>query len=259
MLIDLNSDMGESFGPWEMGDDGRMLEIVSSANIACGFHAGDPEVMHSTLSLAHAQGVGAGAHPGFYDLQGFGRRQILGDSPAQIERQIVYQIGALQGLAKSIGIPLRHVKTHGALGNLAAEDPALAQAVARAIYSVDRDLIMVVMPGMATEKAALKRGLPVVREIYADRAYADNGNLLSRKLDGAVLHDPQQAATRILRMLEQQAITTVSGRILPSRIDSICVHGDTPGAVAMAAALCARLEGQGFTIAPMQAVLAAGG
>lgn len=232
-----------------------MLEIVSSANIACGFHAGDPEVMHSTLSLAHAQGVGAGAHPGFYDLQGFGRRQILGDSPAQIERQIVYQIGALQGLAKSIGIPLRHVKTHGALGNLAAEDPALAlaQAVARAIYSVDRDLIMVVMPGMETEKAALKRGLPVVREIYADRAYADNGNLLSRKLDGEVLHDPQQAATRILRMLEQQAITTVSGRILPSRIDSICVHGDTPGAVAMAAALRARLEAQGFTIAPMQA------
>lgn len=254
MLIDLNSDMGESFGAWTMGDDARMLEIVSSANIACGFHAGDPEVMHTTLSLAHTRGAGAGAHPGFYDLQGFGRRQILGDSPAQIERQIVYQIGAMQALAKSVGTPLRYVKTHGALGNLAAEDPALARAIA----SVDRDLIMVVMPGMETEKAALALGLPVVREIYADRAYADNGNLLSRKLAGAVLHDPQQAATRILRMLEQQAITTVSGRTLPSRIDSICVHGDTPGAVAMAAALRTRLEEQGFTIAPMQAVLAAG-
>ncbi|CRL45309.1 LamB/YcsF family protein [Sodalis glossinidius str. 'morsitans'] len=161
MLIDLNSYMGESFGVWTMGDDACILEIVSSANIACGFHAGDPEVMHNTLSLAHARGVGVGAHPGFYDLQGFGRRQILGDSPAQIERQIVYQIGAMQALAKSVGSPLRHVKTHGALGNLAAEDPALAQAVARAIASVDRDLIMVVMPGMETEKAALALGLPV--------------------------------------------------------------------------------------------------
>lgn len=255
MLIDLNCDMGESFGPWTLGEDRAMLGIVTSANIACGFHAGDPEVMYSTLSLAQANGVGAGAHPGFNDLQGFGRRQIIGDSPAHVERQIIYQIGALKALAESISYPLQHVKTHGALGNMAAEDAGLAMAVARAIRSVDRDLIMVVMPGMETEKAGEKLGLRLVREIYADRAYADNGNLLSRKLPGAVLHDPDQAAERILQMLDSQAILTVGGKRLPSRIDSICVHGDTPGAKEMAGRLRALLEYQGMTLAPMRQVI----
>jgi len=255
MLIDLNCDMGESFGPWTLGEDQAMLGIVTSANIACGFQAGDPDVMFATLVQAQANGVGAGAHPGFNDLQGFGRRQIIGDSPAQIERQIVYQIGALQALAASVGYPLQHVKTHGALGNMAAENADLAMAVARAIRSVDRELIMVVMPGMATEKAGDKLGLPLVREIYADRAYADNGNLVSRKLPGAVLHDPEQAAARILQMLDSQAILTVGGKRLPSRIDSICVHGDTPGAKEMAARLRTLLEQQGVTLAPMRQVI----
>ncbi|WP_413735980.1 LamB/YcsF family protein [Sodalis sp. RH21] len=259
MLIDLNSDMGESFGAWNMGEDEKMLGIVTSANIACGFHAGDPDVMFATLEQAKINGVGAGAHPGFNDIQGFGRRQITGDSPAQIERQIIYQIGALKALADSIGHPLRHVKTHGALGNMAAEDAGLAMAVARAIYAVDRDLLMVVMPGMETEKAGEKMGLRLVREIYADRAYADNGNLVSRKLPGAVLHDPEQAATRIMRMLESQAIITLGGKRLKSRIDSICVHGDTPGAVAMAGRLRALLEKSGVTVAPMARVIDAAG
>lgn len=255
MLIDLNSDMGESFGAWNMGEDTLMLGIVTSANIACGFHAGDPDVMFATLVQAKANGVGVGAHPGFNDIPGFGRRQITGDSPAQIERQVIYQIGALKALADSIGYPLRHVKTHGALGNMAAEDPELAMAVARAIYAVDRDMLMVVMPGMETEKAGQKMGLRLVREVYADRTYADNGNLLSRKLPGAVLHDPELAAARIMRMLEDRAIPTVGGGRLKSRIDSICVHGDTPGAVAMAGRLRALLLANGVTVAPMTQVI----
>ncbi|MGA8119764.1 LamB/YcsF family protein [Rouxiella badensis] len=256
MLIDLNSDMGESFGAWKMGEDDEMLEIVTSANIACGFHAGDPDVMFKTLSAAKANGVGAGAHPSFMDIQGFGRRQILGESPAQIERQIVYQIGALKALAESMGYPLQHVKTHGAMGNMAAEDPQLAMAVAKAIHSVDPSLIMVVMPGMETEKAAEKIGLRLVREIYADRAYTETGALVSRKLPGAVIHDPQQAATRVMQMLESRAIITLDGKKLPTRIDSICVHGDTPGAVEMARQLRTLLEGNGLTLASMVKVIA---
>jgi UPF0271 protein len=256
MLIDLNSDMGESFGAWKMGEDQEMLTIVTSANIACGFHAGDPDVMFNTLSAAHSNGVGAGAHPSFLDIQGFGRRQILGETPAQIERQVIYQIGALQALAASQGYPLQHVKTHGAMGNMAAEDPLLAMAVARAIHSVDPQLIMVVMPGMETEKAAEKMGLRMVREIYADRAYTESGTLVSRKLPGAVIHDAQQAAARVMQMLESQAIITLDGKKLPTRIDSICVHGDTPGAVEMARQLRTLLESNGLTLAPMAKVIA---
>jgi UPF0271 protein len=256
MLIDLNSDMGESFGAWKMGEDEEMLSIVTSANIACGFHAGDPDVMFNTLTAARANGVGAGAHPSFLDIQGFGRRQILGETPAQIQRQIIYQIGALKALSASMGLPLQHVKTHGAMGNMAAEDPELAMAVARAIKLVDPDLIMVVMPGMETEKAAEKVGLRMVREIYADRAYTEAGTLVSRKLPGAVIHDAQQAATRVMQMLESGAILTLDGKKLPTRIDSICVHGDTPGAVEMARQLRSLLESNGLTLAPMARVIA---
>lgn len=256
MLIDLNSDMGESFGAWKMGEDEEMLGIVTSANIACGFHAGDPDVMFNTLTAARANGVGAGAHPSFLDIQGFGRRQILGETPAQIQRQIIYQIGALKALSESMGFPLQHVKTHGAMGNMAAEDPELAMAVARAIQLVDPDLIMVVMPGMETEKAAEKIGLRMVREIYADRAYTESGTLVSRKLPGAVIHDAQQAATRVMQMLESGAILTLDGKKLPTRIDSICVHGDTPGAVEMARQLRSLLESNGLTLAPMARVIA---
>ncbi|GAA3578550.1 5-oxoprolinase subunit PxpA [Gibbsiella greigii] len=259
MLIDLNCDMGESFGAWTMGQDEEMLRIVTSANIACGFHAGDPDVMAATLAAAQQQGVKVGAHPSFFDLQGFGRRQILGDSPAQIERQIIYQIGALKALAESQGMRLQHVKTHGALGNMAAEDDALAMAVARAIYAVDKSLIMVTMPGLCTEKAALEVGLPLVREIYVDRAYAENGNLVSRKLPGAVLHDAKQASERILRMLEDQALITLQGTRIPVTIDTICVHGDTPGAVEMAAQVRTLLESKGVAFAPMSEIIAARG
>jgi UPF0271 protein len=256
-LIDMNCDMGEGFGVYTLGDDAEMLRTVTSANIACGFHAGDPLVMHRTLSEAKANGVQAGAHPGFLDLWGFGRRPIQGERPADIEKIVLYQVGALMALASDAGHVVRHVKTHGALGNIAAEDRDLAEAVARAIHTIDRNLIFVVMPGQETERAGEKFGLPLVREIYADRAYADNGNLVSRRLVGSVIHDAELASERVIRMIEDRAITCLSGTRLPTRIDSVCVHGDTPGAVAMAQRLKARLAAAGVTLAPMAKVIGA--
>jgi UPF0271 protein len=257
MIVDLNCDMGEGFGVYRLGDDAEMLTIATSANIACGFHAGDPLVMHETLRLAAANGVQAGAHPGFLDLWGFGRRPIHGERPADVEKAVLYQVGALLALAQDAGCPVRHVKTHGALGNIANEDADLALAVARAIRTLDRDLIFVVMPGLETERAGERLGLPLVREVYADRAYADNGNLVSRKLPGAVLHAPDAVAERVVRMLGDGAITCASGARLPTRIDSVCVHGDTPGAVAMAARLRDALAAQGIALRPMAAVIGA--
>lgn len=256
MRIDLNTDLGESFGAWTMGDDEAMLDIATSANVACGFHAGDPIVMHRTMALARDRRVDVGAHPGFLDLWGFGRRPIQGESPADIEKILVYQIGAARAVAEAVGWRLTHVKTHGSLGNMAMVDPDLAAAVARATRTIDRDLILLVMPGLALETAGLDHGLRVAREIYADRTYDDNGNLTSRKVAGAVIHDPLVASARVLRMVEDQAVTTISGRCLPVRIDSICVHGDSPQAVAMARAVRDGLTAAGVTMAPFAATLA---
>jgi UPF0271 protein len=249
--IDLNCDMGEGFGVYSLGDDEAMLDIVTSANIACGFHAGDPLVMAKTLEAAKARGVGVGAHPSFFDLWGFGRRPILGQSPAEVEKQIIYQIGALQALAHAQGLKLGHIKTHGSLGNMANEDIDLARAVARAIKAVDPDFIFVVMPGLPTERAGEEAGLRLAREIYADRAYADNGNLASRKLPGAVLHDAHEAAERVLRIVESGEVTSITGKRIAVRADSVCVHGDTAGAVAMARKVRMRLTEAGYAVRPM--------
>jgi len=249
--IDLNCDMGESFGAYTIGDDEAMLAIVSSANVACGFHGGDPMVIHRTIEKAASNKVQVGAHPGFNDLFGFGRRAIRGERPADIEKQLIYQIGAVRALGEAIGWPIRHVKTHGAMGNMAAEESDLANTVARAIRAVDRDLIFVVMPGMETEKAAERHGLRPAREIYADRAYGENGNLAPRSLEGAVIHDPQIVAERILHMVEDQAVTTMGGKRIPVRIDTVCVHGDTPGAVRIAGVLKERLQAAGIGLRPM--------
>ena len=196
-VIDLNCDMGESFGAWTMGSDAEMLKIVSSANVACGFHGGDPLVMFETVSRAKENGVGIGAHPSFFDVWGFGRRQIQGEKPEDIEKMVVYQIGALQGVARAVGHRVGHVKAHGTLANLAAVDRPTALAIGRAIAAVDPELIYVVMAGTELERAAHELGLRMAREIYADRAYDDTGNLVSRKLPGAVLHDPEEAAARV--------------------------------------------------------------
>ncbi|EWY41261.1 LamB/YcsF family protein [Skermanella stibiiresistens SB22] len=253
--VDLNCDMGESFGVYTLGADAEMLKLVTTANVACGFHAGDPLVIDRTIRLALDAGVAVGAHPSFLDPWGFGRRPIQGEDPGDIERMVIYQIGAVRALAEAAGHRLTHVKAHGSLGNMAAVDLDLALACARAARAVDRDLILVVMPGMETERAALQLGLRVAREVFADRTYDDNGNLTSRKKPGAVLHDAEMAADRVLAMLEAQAITTVTGATIPARIDTICVHGDNPAAVEMARVIRARLETQGIAIEPFSRTL----
>jgi UPF0271 protein len=253
MRIDLNCDMGEGFGPWRMGDDGAMLDIVTSANVACGFHAGDPDIMFETAATAMRKGVAIGAHPGFGDLHGFGRRVIRGDSPAAIERMIAYQIGALQAVAALAGHRVTYVKVHGSLNNMANEDDDLALAIARAVKGVGGDLVNVCMPGLAMERASHRTGVPVAREFFADRTYEDNGNLTSRKKPGSVLHDAAEAAERVLRTIADRALTTVSGKRIPVEIDTVCVHGDEPTAVEMARKVRERLEREGVVLAPFTA------
>lgn len=251
MEIDLNSDLGESFAAWRMGDDAAMLEIVTSANIACGFHAGDPGVMARTLAAAAAKGVAVGAHPSFWDLPGFGRRPIQGEDPADIRRQCLYQIGALAALAKAEGQSLQHVKAHGALYNQAADDPKLARALAEAAAAIDPRLILVVLPGSAMEKAAREVGIAVACEVFADRAYDEAGRLVARRLPGAVIEDAELAAARVVRMVQSQSVPTQAGRELGVRIDTVCVHGDNPAAVGMAATIRAALAAEGIGLRPM--------
>ena len=250
MKVDLNCDMGEGFGPWKMGDDEGMLAIVTSANVACGWHAGDPDIMVRTAEVAKRNGVSIGAHPGFRDLWGFGRRVIRGDSMESLERSIAYQIGAMQACAALAGHKVTHVKAHGALGNLTNDEDDFALALGRAIKGVDPSLVMVVMPTLPTERVAEKLGLPMAREVFADRTYDDTGNLTSRKKQGSVLHDAEFASERMLRWLQEKAIETVNGKRIPVEIDTICVHGDEPTAVAMARTLRTKLEGAGIAIAP---------
>nr|WP_319514014.1 5-oxoprolinase subunit PxpA [uncultured Cohaesibacter sp.] len=256
-VVDLNSDMGESFGAYEIGDDASMLSIVSSANVACGFHGGDALVMHETLRLAKENGVGVGAHPGFNDLWGFGRRPIQGDRPEDIEKQMIYQIGAIQGMATALGIRVGHFKAHGALNNMAAVDYDLALATARAVKAVDPQLIYVALPGSAMEKAAESLGLCVAREIFADRAYEDDGMLVSRKKAGAMIEDADEAAKRMVDFVTSGEIESVSGKRIPVAIDTICVHGDSPKAVAMASKVRAALTAAGVDIKPMAETLKA--
>jgi UPF0271 protein len=247
--IDLNADLGEGFGPWRMGDDDALLDIVTSANVACGFHAGDPDIMVETAAAARNRGVALGAHPGFSDLRGFGRLRIQ-ESPRRIERDIAYQIGALQACAALAGARVTHVKAHGALANLSNEDEAIADALARAVAGVDPSLALVVMPGLAAERAGERVGLPLVREIYADRAYAEGGTLAPRDAPGAVIHEAQEAAARVVRMVSEGAVFTLGGRRIPVAIDTVCVHGDNPEAIAMARAVRTGLERAGFSLRP---------
>ncbi len=249
--VDLNADMGEGFGPWRMGDDAALLDIVTSANIACGFHAGDPDVMAQVMAQAVARGVGIGAHPGFADLQGFGRRRI-DMSHAALGHLVAYQLGAAQGMARAAGGQVRHLKLHGALANMAAADAGMARACYAAALAVDPEIIVMVLAGTAQEAAARDLGARVACEIFADRAYEDDGQLVDRRKPGAVIHDGGLAAQRILAMLEAGAIITETGKHLPSRIDTICLHGDTAEAVTMARDLRVALEGAGVRLAAFE-------
>jgi len=247
LMVDLNSDMGEGYGAYTMGRDAEILGIVTSANVACGFHAGDPEIMAATFRLARENRVAVGAHPGFPDLWGFGRRPMP-FSASEIERLVAYQIGAAQALATYAGHRLSYVKAHGALGNLTQTDASVARAVTRAIRAVDPTLICLTIALGEQTLIAQEMGLTVKSEIFADRAYTDAGQLVSRQIEGAVIHDADQAAQRIRRMVERGAIETISGRSLATQIDSICVHSDTPGAVAIARRVRETLEEAGVRI-----------
>lgn len=254
--IDLNCDLGESFGAYTIGNDAEMLKLISSANIACGFHGGDPLVMHDTIMQAKAEDVGIGAHPGFNDLWGFGRRRILVQDTSEIEKMLIYQVGAIQGMAHACGTKVTHYKIHGALGNMSCVDPDLAMAAARAVKAVAPDLIFVVLPMSELEKAGEKLGLRVAREIFADRAYGDDGMLVPRGQPGAMVEDPEEAAERILGFVEDGAIRSLSGKRIEVPIDTICVHGDSPDAVAMAAEVRRRLTDAGIEIRSMAKGLA---
>ncbi|GAA4487876.1 LamB/YcsF family protein [Gluconacetobacter asukensis] len=245
--IDLNADLGESFGHYTIGNDAAMLDVVTSANVACGFHGGDPEVMAATFRVARDKGVAVGAHPGFPDLWGFGRR-VMPFSTGEIERIVAYQVGAAQALAAYAGHRMTYVKTHGALGNLTERDPAVAEAVIEAVRRIDPTLPLMAIALSHLERIGRERGMTIFSEIFADRAYTEDGHLVSRKEPGAVLHDADFAADRIVRMVQAGAIETVSGRMLPTRIDSICVHGDNAESVEVARTVRARLEAAGITL-----------
>ncbi|MFN4058796.1 MAG: LamB/YcsF family protein [Roseinatronobacter sp.] len=249
--IDLNADLGESFGPWPMGADDVLLRIITSANIACGFHAGDPDHMLAAMRLAVANGVGIGAHPGLPDLQGFGRRRMQ-VSQDEARNLTAYQLGAAQGMARAAGGRVRHLKLHGALANMAAEDEALARACYEGALALDPDIILMVIAGTAQARAAKALGARMAHEIFADRAYTEEGLLMDRRLPGAVLHDPETICDRILAMLQAKAIITEQGTHLPAQIDTICLHGDTAGALHIAGALRDRLQAAGMMLAPVK-------
>lgn len=245
--IDINSDLGESFGAWAMGDDSAMLDIVSSANVACGFHAGDPAGILKTLRAAKERGVAIGAHVGYRDLAGFGRRN-MDPSSDELIGDVIYQIGALQGLAKAAGTRVTYVKPHGALYNTIAIDRRQAKDVIDAILSIDPSLVLMALAGSQLVEQARTAGLTVVAEAFADRAYTAEGNLVSRREKGSVLHDPDLIAARMVRMVKDGVIEAIDGTLTKVDAQSICVHGDSPCAVAMAKRLREVFEQSGLAI-----------
>jgi UPF0271 protein len=252
MTIDLNCDLGEGFGVWPMGNDAAMLDLATSVNVACGFHAGDADTMKKTVDLAKARGVSIGAHPGYRDLHGFGRRPILGLTSSEIENLVAYQIGALQAIATMAGHRVTHVKAHGALSNAACEDDMTARAIASAIRAVDPDLVFVVLANSRLVAAGEAFGLPMVHEVFADRAYEDDGSLASRAKPGAVLHDADAIAQRVVKMIQSGEVISISGKPIRMRMDTVCIHGDTPGAVDIARVLCKALKDNDIAIAPFK-------
>ena len=249
MKIDLNSDLGESFGAYKMGMDDKILPLVTSANIACGFHAGDPAVMRKTVKMAVESHTALGAHPGMPDLVGFGRRKlaISNDDAYSI---MVYQIGALAAFAKTCGSRLQHVKPHGALYNMAAKDAKLAEAIAQAIYDVDKNLILFALAGSESVKAAEKIGLCCASEVFADRSYQEDGSLTPRTQPGAMITDEEASIKQVLSMVKDHKVTTLSGKIIEVKADTLCVHGDGQKALLFTQKIREALQENGIEIAP---------
>ena len=252
--VDLNADLGESFGAYTIGMDREVLRYISSANIACGFHAGDPVVMGKTVALAAEAGTAIGAHPGFPDLMGFGRRN-MNITPAEAKAYIQYQVGALWAFAQSHGLKLQHVKPHGAFYNMAAKDEKLAAAICEGIKQVDPELILLGLAGSQHILAAEKAGLRAASEVFADRGYMDDGTLVPRSMEGAMIHDREKAIARTVRMVKEGCVETISGKVIPIRADSICVHGDNPDAVGFVKEIREKLIAQGVTIACIRDVI----
>ena len=251
MRIDLNSDLGESFGPWPMGQDEALMASITSANVACGFHAGDPGAMRATIALAREKGVAIGAHPGFPDLVGFGRRELKA-TPQEVEDLVLYQVAALAGMAAAQGVTLQHVKAHGALYNMACRDRTLADAIAKAVASIDRSLILFGLPGSDLLLAGQAAGLTVAAEVFADRSYDADGSLTSRQKPGSVIHDTATVVARAVTMARDKQVVAVDGSTIGLQADTMCLHGDTPGAAALAKEIRRGLEAAGLRIAALR-------
>jgi UPF0271 protein len=247
MRIDINSDLGESFGAYTIGNDERLMRSITSANVAAGFHAGDPSVLRDTIRLAKAHGVAVGAHPGFPDLVGFGRRE-LNVTPKEAEDFVLYQVAAVLGIAAAEGVRVQHVKPHGALFNMAVRDADLAGAIARAVAAIDRSLILFGLPGSEIVRAGRAAGLRVAAEIFADRAYERDGSLMSRRKPGAVIHDAATVVSRAVKMVKDRSVIASDGSVVALDADTICVHGDTPGSDALAASIRAGFESAGILV-----------
>lgn len=248
--IDINSDLGEAFGAYQLGQDRQLLDFVTSANVACGFHAGDPRVMEDTVNWAKEKGVRVGAHPGFPDLVGFGRREMR-LSERELRTDLIYQLAALDGFCRIAGARLQHVKLHGALYNQTAVDAEMARVVVQAVRDYDRELIVIASPNSALHREAERIGLQVAKEVFADRAYHPDGKLVSRREPGAVLHDPEEVARRALQMVLEGWVRASDGSRLSLAADTICVHGDTPGAVDLVRRIRTILEENGVQVRPL--------
>ena len=247
MKVDLNADLGESFGSYQVGNDSDMLDIVTSANIACGFHGGDPEIMADTVDLCIDKKVAIGAHPGFQDLKGFGRRRIE-ISSKELRYLILYQIGALKSIITAKGGLLNHVKLHGALNNIACENLEISSVFTQAVKDFDSLLPIFVVAGTKLQEAASLLHHPFKCEVFADRAYTDDGQLVSRNTRGALIDDPKIASENVLKMLEEKALTSINGKKIPISVDTVCVHGDNPAAVKLAESVRTRLEEAGIEV-----------
>lgn len=252
--VDLNSDLGESFGRYTIGNDDKIIPLISSANVACGYHASDPVVMGKTIAMAKEAGIRVGAHPGFPDLMGFGRRN-MNVSPAEAKAYTLYQLGALDGFCRAAGVKLQHVKPHGAFYNMAAKDYKLSVAICEAIKNFDKDLIVLALSGGELAKAAKDMGLRTALEVFADRGYEEDGTLVDRRKEGAMITDEQEAIDRVIRMVKEKKVTAVTGRDISIQADSVCVHGDGVKALAFVEKIRAALQKEEIQICSLDEIV----
>ncbi len=252
--VDLNSDLGESFGRYTLGMDDKIIPLITSANVACGYHASDPVVMEKTVSMAREAGIRVGAHPGFPDLMGFGRRNMA-VSPAEAKAYVMYQLGALEGFCRAKGVKLQHVKPHGALYNMAAKDYELSRAICEAIYEFDKNLIVLALSSGELARAAKDMGLRTALEVFADRSYEEDGTLVNRRKDGAMITDEDEAIARVVRMVKEKKVTAITGKDIPIQADSVCVHGDGAKALAFVERIHKALTEEGVEICSLDEIV----